>query len=320
MTHFLSDIAFLGRQYNALVASGLSSQQAISTLDLTLADRKKQAFSIWRHLIDAKGHSLTGMETHSLINVLCKIKENHGDLRPVPDILETGLSAIAPQSDSIWRDFTSAISYSMSILLIGIVCWSVYFFKVYPVFHDIFHSMGMQLPAFTQKLSNFVGEHGLLLSLVLSVSILSYLLCMAILHRRIQQLTPIPLLIRWLPGCSGIVRLHHQNILLLSACLIDASLDEEQPLSLASKWLGVRIKNPLGARDLQWENLLLAEELGNTRKEINHWFSLQGAPVERELKRFTRQFQLFLQIIVLLSMSALVVSMYLPIFKMGEAI
>lgn len=320
MTHFLSDIAFLGRQYNALVTSGLSSQQALSTLDLTLVDRKKQAFSVWRYLIDAKGYSLAGLETHSLVKVLCKIKENEGDLIPVPEILETGLSAIAPQSDSIWRDFTGAIGYSLSILLIGIVCWSIYFFKVFPVFQDIFNSMGMQLPAFTQNLTDFVERNGLWMALVTSLLILAYLLFIAVLHHRIQQLNPIPLFIRWLPGCAGIVRLHHQNILLLSACLIDASLDEEQPLSLASKWLGVGIKNPLGSRDSNWENLLLAEELGNTRKEINHWFSLQRAPVERELKRFTRQFQLFLQVIVLLSMAALVVSMYLPIFKMGEAI
>lgn len=336
-----SDLLIITKQLATMLKAGLS---IVDSLRLLLDDQPKPQ---WQYLLSdisqqiAKGESLSSVlkQYHSVFPALyCEIIAI-GELTGQLDHSFEQLTAHLEKSLQLQRQIRKAMRYPLFLLSVSVVVIIVMMFIVLPKFADIYQSFDAQLPYFTQlviDIANKVQQNGILILLVPS---LGYFLFQRFFKVRYQltidrQKLALPLLgqviqsqclmqifhtlaitqqagIPLLTGLSALANTtgnsYYRDIINKIINGIEQGNAFSQMLSSYFPKLCVQLVHAgeeSGSLDVMLNNLSLYYQQQNQTLTDNL------------VKGFEPILMLFLALII----GGLVISMYLPVFQMGDVI
>ena len=336
-----SDLLIITKQLATMLKAGLS---IIDSLRLLLDDQPKPQ---WQYLLSdisqqiAKGESLSSVlkQYHSVFPALyCEIIAI-GELTGQLDHSFEQLTAHLEKSLQLQRQIRKAMRYPLFLLSVSVVVIIVMMFIVLPKFADIYQSFDAQLPYFTQlviDIANKVQQNGVLILLVpslgyflfqrffkvryqltidrqkLALPLLGQVIqsqcLMQIFHTlAITQQAGIPLLTGLSASANTTGNSYYRDIINKIINGIEQGNAFSQMLSSYFPKLCVQLVHAgeeSGSLDVMLNNLSLYYQQQNQTLTDNL------------VKAFEPILMLFLALII----GGLVISMYLPVFQMGDVI
>ena len=336
-----SDLLIITKQLATMLKAGLS---IIDSLRLLLDDQPKPQ---WQYLLSdisqqiAKGESLSTVlkQYHSVFPALyCEIIAI-GELTGQLDHSFEQLTAHLEKSLQLQRQIRKAMRYPLFLLSVSVVVIIVMMFIVLPKFADIYQSFDAQLPYFTQlviDIANKVQQNGVLILLVpslgyflfqrffkvryqltidrqkLALPLLGQVIqsqcLMQIFHTlAITQQAGIPLLTGLSASANTTGNSYYRDIINKIINGIEQGNAFSQMLSSYFPKLCVQLVHAgeeSGSLDVMLNNLSLYYQQQNQTLTDNL------------VKAFEPILMLFLALII----GGLVISMYLPVFQMGDVI
>lgn len=336
-----SDLLIITKQLATMLKAGLS---IIDSLRLLLDDQPKPQ---WQYLLSdisqqiAKGESLSTVlkQYHSVFPALyCEIIAI-GELTGQLDHSFEQLTAHLEKSLQLQKQIRKAMRYPLFLLSVSVVVIIVMMFIVLPKFADIYQSFDAQLPYFTQlviDIANKVQQNGVLILLVpslgyflfqrffkvryqltidrqkLALPLLGQVIqsqcLMQIFHTlAITQQAGIPLLTGLSASANTTGNSYYRDIINKIINGIEQGNAFSQMLSSYFPKLCVQLVHAgeeSGSLDVMLNNLSL-------------YYRQQNQTLTDNLvKAFEPILMLFLALII----GGLVISMYLPVFQMGDVI
>lgn len=336
-----SDLLIITKQLATMLKAGLS---IIDSLRLLLDDQPKPQ---WQYLLSdisqqiAKGESLSTVlkQYHSVFPALyCEIIAI-GELTGQLDHSFEQLTAHLEKSLQLQKQIRKAMRYPLFLLSVSVVVIIVMMFIVLPKFADIYQSFDAQLPYFTQlviDIANKVQQNGILILLVpslgyflfqrffkvryqltidrqkLALPLLGQVIqsqcLMQIFHTlAITQQAGIPLLTGLSASANTTGNSYYRDIINKIINGIEQGNAFSQMLSSYFPKLCVQLVHAgeeSGSLDVMLNNLSLYYQQQNQTLTDNL------------VKGFEPILMLFLALII----GGLVISMYLPVFQMGDVI
>lgn len=336
-----SDLLIITKQLATMLKAGLS---IVDSLRLLLDDQPKPQ---WQYLLSdisqqiAKGESLSSVlkQYHSVFPALyCEIIAI-GELTGQLDHSFEQLTAHLEKSLQLQRQIRKAMRYPLFLLSVSVVVIIVMMFIVLPKFADIYQSFDAQLPYFTQlviDIANKVQQNGVLILLVpslgyflfqrffkvryqltidrqkLALPLLGQVIqsqcLMQIFHTlAITQQAGIPLLTGLSASANTTGNSYYRDIINKIINGIEKGNAFSQMLSSYFPKLCVQLVHAgeeSGSLDVMLNNLSLYYQQQNQTLTDNL------------VKAFEPILMLFLALII----GGLVISMYLPVFQMGDVI
>lgn len=336
-----SDLLIITKQLATMLKAGLS---IVDSLRLLLDDQPKPQ---WQYLLSdisqqiAKGESLSSVlkQYHSVFPALyCEIIAI-GELTGQLDHSFEQLTAHLEKSLQLQKQIRKAMRYPLFLLSVSVVVIIVMMFIVLPKFADIYQSFDAQLPYFTQlviDIANKVQQNGVLILLVpslgyflfqrffkvryqltidrqkLALPLLGQVIqsqcLMQIFHTlAITQQAGIPLLTGLSASANTTGNSYYRDIINKIINGIEQGNAFSQMLSSYFPKLCVQLVHAgeeSGSLDVMLNNLSL-------------YYRQQNQTLTDNLvKAFEPILMLFLALII----GGLVISMYLPVFQMGDVI
>lgn len=336
-----SDLLIITKQLATMLKAGLS---IVDSLRLLLDDQPKPQ---WQYLLSdisqqiAKGESLSSVlkQYHSVFPALyCEIIAI-GELTGQLDHSFEQLTAHLEKSLQLQRQIRKAMRYPLFLLSVSVLVIIVMMFIVLPKFADIYQSFDAQLPYFTQlviDIANKVQQNGILILLVpslgyflfqrffkvryqltidrqkLALPLLGQVIqsqcLMQIFHTlAITQQAGIPLLTGLSASANTTGNSYYRDIINKIINGIEQGNAFSQMLSSYFPKLCVQLVHAgeeSGSLDVMLNNLSLYYQQQNQTLTDNL------------VKAFEPILMLFLALII----GGLVISMYLPVFQMGDVI
>lgn len=336
-----SDLLIITKQLATMLKAGLS---IVDSLRLLLDDQPKPQ---WQYLLSdisqqiAKGESLSIVlkQYHSVFPALyCEIIAI-GELTGQLDHSFEQLTAHLEKSLQLQKQIRKAMRYPLFLLSVSVVVIIVMMFIVLPKFADIYQSFDAQLPYFTQlviDIANKVQQNGVLILLVpslgyflfqrffkvhyqltidrqkLALPLLGQVIqsqcLMQIFHTlAITQQAGIPLLTGLSASANTTGNSYYRDIINKIIDGIEQGNAFSQMLSSYFPKLCVQLVHAgeeSGSLDVMLNNLSLYYQQQNQTLTDNL------------VKAFEPILMLFLALII----GGLVISMYLPVFQMGDVI
>ncbi|MCX8661472.1 protein transport protein HofC [Gilliamella sp. B2772] len=336
-----SDLLIITKQLATMLKAGLS---IVDSLRLLLDDQPKPQ---WQYLLSdisqqiAKGESLSSVlkQYHSVFPALyCEIIAI-GELTGQLDHSFEQLTAHLEKSLQLHRQIRKAMRYPLFLLSVSVVVIIVMMFIVLPKFADIYQSFDAQLPYFTQlviDIANKVQQNGILILLVPSLGYFLFQrffkvryqltidrqkLALPLLGQVIQsqclmqifhtlaltQQAGIPLLTGLIASANTTGNSYYRDIINKIINGIEQGNAFSQMLSSYFPKLCVQLVHAgeeSGSLDVMLNNLSLYYQQQNQTLTDNL------------VKAFEPILMLFLALII----GGLVISMYLPVFQMGDVI
>ena len=336
-----SDLLIITKQLATMLKAGLS---IVDSLRLLLDDQPKPQ---WQYLLSdisqqiAKGESLSTVlkQYHSVFPALyCEIIAI-GELTGQLDHSFEQLTAHLEKSLQLQKQIRKAMRYPLFLLSVSVVVIIVMMFIVLPKFADIYQSFDAQLPYFTQlviDIANKVQQNGVLILLVpsmgyflfqrffkvryqltidrqkLALPLLGQVIqsqcLMQIFHTlAITQQAGIPLLTGLSASANTTGNSYYRDIINKIINGIEQGNAFSQMLSSYFPKLCVQLVHAgeeSGSLDVMLNNLSLYYQQQNQTLTDNL------------VKAFEPILMLFLALII----GGLVISMYLPVFQMGDVI
>lgn len=336
-----SDLLIITKQLATMLKAGLS---IVDSLRLLLDDQPKPQ---WQYLLSdisqqiAKGESLSSVlkQYHSVFPALyCEIIAI-GELTGQLDHSFEQLTAHLEKSLQLQKQIRKAMRYPLFLLSVSVLVIIVMMFIVLPKFADIYQSFDAQLPYFTQlviDIANKVQQNGVLILLVPS---LGYFLFQRFFKVRYQltidrQKLALPLLGQVIQS-QCLMQIFHTlaitqqaGIPLLTGLSASANTTENSYYrDIINKIInGIEQGNAFSQMlssyfpKLCVQLVHAGEESGSLDVMLNNlslYYQQQNQTLTDNLvKAFEPILMLFLALII----GGLVISMYLPVFQMGDVI
>lgn len=336
-----SDLLIITKQLATMLKAGLS---IIDSLRLLLDDQPKPQ---WQYLLSdisqqiAKGESLSTVlkQYHSVFPALyCEIIAI-GELTGQLDHSFEQLTAHLEKSLQLQRQIRKAMRYPLFLLSVSVVVIIVMMFIVLPKFADIYQSFDAQLPYFTQlviDIANKVQQNGVLILLVPS---LGYFLFQRFFKVRYQltidrQKLALPLLGQVIQSQCLMQIFHTLAITQQAGIPLITGLSASANTTGNSYYRDIINKIINGIEQGNAFSQMLSsyfpklcvqlvhagEESGSLDVMLNNlslYYQQQNKTLTDNLvKAFEPILMLFLALII----GGLVISMYLPVFQMGDVI
>lgn len=227
-----------------------------------------------------------------------------------------------------WAGVVSLIGYLAAVSLVALVVAIVFGVFVMPTFDDMFRSHGSALPEFTQAVLAF-GEAGIPLFAAMLALVAGLVAFFATqFHRRIRQLRPLPRWPTWAPVIGKLAGLYNLGLFLNYARMLGRSgTDKDRAVreaAAAANQTGSLSYESLSEGDFAQTSVLaelgVAARLGHFDSEINYQCEQHLGQLSLALVEARDKFSLILKTALYVFVAALLVAMYLPIFKMGSVI
>lgn len=232
--------------------------------------------------------------------------------------------------ETYWAGVVGLIWYLAAVSAVALVVAIVFGTSVIPSFNSMFSQFGAPLPKFTEMVFAFGGVGVPLFAIVLALVVGFIVFVVALFHRRIQQLSPLPRWPTWAPIIGKIAEAYNLGLFLnytrilrgsgveARQAVADAASAANQPQELTYDQLGG--SETSFAQLPVLTELGVAARLGNFDAEIAHQCDQHIGNMSLVLVEARDRFSLILKIALYLFVATLVVAMYLPIFKMGSVI
>jgi type IV pilus assembly protein PilC len=327
-------------ELHLLLVAGLDVHSAISIMIESLSSKKlkNDLIEIQKHLVRGKSLSdaFASNKSFSLYEI---VSLNIGtETGKTTEVLQS-LALYFEERDKLLKSVRSALAYPIFVLAVALlVVWFLLKYLV-PMFSGIFDRFGGDLPAMTKSIvaiSHFVGQHGLLILLILGVSVFGVFQLLAIptYQRRFQRIidkTPVIGAV-YRETCFSQMYMSLQ-LLLESRVQLLHSLEQVNkmvnyhPLNLALNQVieqmprGVSFSDALKSTGYFKPREVAMLKIGEETSTLPLILKKLSAQYQESLARKVALLNSILEPALILVVGAIVgtilVSIYLPIFKMG---
>lgn len=339
------DIAVFTRQFATMMKSGVPLLQ---TFDIVARGHPNPG--VTRLLVDIRskvesGSSLSGafrMHPHHFDNLYCNLVEA-GEVGGILDDILERLAVHMEKTENIKSKVRSAMMYPLAVVVVALVVVAMIMVFVIPSFKEVFSSFGADLPAptlFVIALSEFFIDYGWPIPLVLAAA-LYVAFSAARRHLRVQALLDSLLLkapvfgalaqkaivARW---CRTLSTLFSAGVPLVealtsvgaasgNAVYAAATVNIQQEVSK-----GTSLTTAMTHANLFPSMVVQMCAIGEESGSVDHMLGKAADFLETEVDDMVAGLSSLLEpiIIVLLGtvVGGIVVSMYLPVFNLGQVI
>lgn len=326
----------LARQLGHLLHSGLNYDEAFTRLEEAGDGEFKQEVEALK--LDLE----TGPPRHrkdrrfptpilTLRKLMSVARDNGGDAASILAHAEEMLGSMGESYRLYWAGMASFLWYITGISLFMFILLVMFSIFVFPQFQDIYANAQTALPAMTQTMIGMLETMRgaffvLMITIVIGVIIIAYKI-----RSSMRNIEPLSGFITRLPGLRTLSRNYNSLLLInLSRLLatsgvpIDTALEHvwklHQPLqdfngmiSSSSNRLNFVLND-----DPVWGAVILSRLTGTLHSEIEHLSSQAETIFAEQLSKLREEFTLIAQISVGVVIALLIISLYLPIFKLGS--
>ncbi|MFA5623710.1 MAG: type II secretion system F family protein [Bradymonadales bacterium] len=338
------DLVIFTRQLSTMIDAGLPIVQA---LELLASQEPNPHFKIIQRDIKLSVESgLTfgeSLRKHPRIfdSLYCSLV-SAGEAGGVLDVILSRLCVQIEKSEKIKKKVKGAMTYPVATLVISILVVIVMLWKVIPTFQDMFSSMGGQLPGITQTvidMSEWFGENIIIIFLVLIAIPVTFKLLLRryafrkAVHNLLLHLPMFGSLIRKTAVSrftrtmgtmlsSGVPLLDGLNIVAQSAGNL---VIEEGILFVRTRISeGATLAEPLQSSGIFPEMVVqmirVGEETGALDVMMTKIADFYDDEVDATVGNITQMIEPLMMVFIGGIVGGLLISMYLPIFTMGDAL
>lgn len=323
----------LSRQVHYLLEGGKTFDEAIKHLQHSLPPDAQNSVEQLKNLLSPCGvkpqranHHYAGLQT-----LMQALKDEGGDSTHLFTHFIHMRDDLRQQLKIYWDGIMGIVTYGAAVLAIAAIVLSLFSIFVFPSFVQLYDSFDAQLPQFTLFTIALGKGVAPVLIVVIALLLTGLGLLIHTLKTSICRFAPITGLLLHLPGLNRIIATYNTAITLAYAQLLKRSgLSGEQALQKASSLVpGPFAKNmqthntpshlggPRYAQDTA-STLRLARTLGTLDQELDFQHTQMHIGLGRHLGQLRDLLTLTTQIILAILVGMLVISMYLPIFKLGR--
>ena len=323
------NLAFISRQLAQLMQEN-SAKEALERLSAASPAEFSSDITYFEALLDRSGESRPrlGPNPYDAIVKLLPSVDSAGDT------LFREFVAYVQQSrivfETYWAGVVGLIWYLAAVSAVAIGVGVVFSMFVVPAFSEMFGSLGHSLPDYTQAVFDLGGAGIPTFAVILALTAGFVVYCVALFHRRIQQMAPLPRWPKWAPILGRIAETYNLGLFLnyaniLRKCGVDARVAIAD--AAAASNLSVDVSLDTLTNDVRAHRqsqvlteLGIAARIGNLDAELSHQCDQHVGNLTLALVETRDRFSLVLKIALYLFVAALVVAMYLPIFKIGSVV
>ncbi len=232
--------------------------------------------------------------------------------------------------ETYWVGILGLMSYLAAVAVVAVIVAFIFWKYVIPSFSGMFGEFGSRLPQFTQMIFAY-GDKGIpIFAIALILLVVAVVFFVALFHRRVQQLSPLPRWPVWTPIVGRVAEVYNFGLFLNYARMLrecgvdqeravaDAAAASNQPESLS---YGELKRDPSSHAELPaMTELGIAAKFGNFDAELEHQCDQHVAALSLILVQARDRFSLLLKTALFVFVAALVVAMYRPIFQMGSVV
>lgn len=319
-------VVFLGRHLNALLEDHTLTD-ALAQLDAAVPDQYADDRARLRQLltVDADAPQPLGLSPYHTMATLMPSARDHRApfFREFMEYLEETRSVF----NAYWSGLVGLMAYLAAIGMTGLVVVAIYALYVAPQYRATLESLGSGWPELTEF---FVGgPGGVLLALVLALCVAPGAAALVTAHRRIQQLAPMPAIPAWVPVFGHLASTYNFGLFINFARLLvrsgvpqdqafaKAASVARQPADVVAAIADGRTDDTVGG--LASTELAIAARLGQVDVELEHQCDQHVGSLVLALSRVRDRFALAMKLALFILVGAIVVAMYLPLFKMGAS-
>ncbi len=188
------------QQLSTLIDSGMPLVEALSSIAEGMETARSQAViaSVRQQVLEGKSLA-EALRTHHFDDVICNMVDA-GEETGQLDAVSTRLAELLERRQALSQELLSATLYPVIILAFGVIVMLFLLAVVVPQIVTVFERAGGDLPALTVFViatSEFLRNNGLLLILLFSASVFTYIMAMkkeAMRYKRDELLLKIPAL------------------------------------------------------------------------------------------------------------------------------
>jgi hypothetical protein len=218
-------------------------------------------------------------------------------------------------------DATAISSYLITLCVIGaVVSWIAVTF-VLPQFAEMFSNFGAELPTLTRMVLTGGGYGAYLVAIVLLSMAAFVWFFISTLKRSLSTFTPMPRSWHRVPGFSGLAQQFDFMLFLVFAQVLRAArADPAAAVSGAKELVGTDSTSAHDHPSANWLSLAIAESTGSLGEELDRMLSDEVPVIHANFAANLRTLIGWLKALVFTLIGLLVISLYLPIFKMGSVV
>ncbi|MEM7432900.1 MAG: hypothetical protein AAF351_13325 [Pseudomonadota bacterium] len=232
--------------------------------------------------------------------------------------------------DTYWAGVVGLIWYLAAVTILALIIGFTFSASVAPAFSDAFQNLGGELPELTKTIFRF-GESGLpVFALVLGITGALVVYLVWLFHRRIQQMAPLPRWPRWAPVLGRIAETYNLGLFLNYVRILRKSgVDANEAVATAARTSNQSADLSMDAlsqvslstgQNVALTELGIATSIGNLDTELEHQCEQHVSQLTLALVEARDRFSLALKILLYTFVMAMVIAMYLPIFRLGSVI
>jgi len=232
--------------------------------------------------------------------------------------------------ETYWTGVVGLMFYLAALSAQAVAISVIFGIYVLPSFSTMFSGFGTALPDFTRQVFAYgaAGVPVVIIVLVVIVGLSAWFVTM--FHRRIQRFEPLPRWPTWVPLASKISTTYNFGLFVNFAnMLVQCGVPAARAINFASAHTNqppeidhdkmIDSGTPFGDMPA-FEELAIAARLGHIDSELDHQCEQHLARLSTALVETRERFSIVLKIVFYFFIAALIVAMYLPIFKMGTVI
>ena len=243
-------------------------------------------------------------------------------------VLERNYTAAIEFSNSMRRTFMSTLIVAMATAVVSVVVVAMYLLFVLPEFESLYGGMHAELPFLTQFLLDGAGP--LLALIVIAFALICATLLMVqpawLYGSREQTWNPVAWVKRALTGNRVAACRRRLVFVQFASALIDGGVAGRKALGIAAGESGAfgqldfeSPPDPAG-HDEFTSAILQAERLGQLRQELGTQHELRAQALARATEVAQIRASFVIRGLLYLLIGAVIIAMYLPMFRLGAAI
>lgn len=327
----------LARQLSYLTRSGHDYAKAFEILQDALdGDLKTEAQELRHYFETDETSGLPDRRFASALPTLVRLvriaRRQGANPTGVLSHAEEVLGPLGESHRVYWAGIGALLWYALMLIVLVFVALTVFSIFVFPALNQLFEANGSQLPALTQFMMSTLGTLMDLFFFLVAGAVVALAIAAYKIRDAMKRLEPLRGIITRIPVLAFLCKAYNQALMLnlshllcVSGVAAVQSLDEitrmQQPgksvfselASANASRLDVLIRtDPINAA------LMLAHRTDTLATEIAHLSMHSQLAFAQTLAKNREEFTLIAQLFVGLVVGTLVVSMYLPIFKLGS--
>ena len=314
--------AFIIRQYLAVTEQGLTETQAIKKLEANLPETHSHELSILSDWLNfPREENLTSSQkVLGFLSRMGSLVHQGGAQIKQGELLEMGYEA-SQNSYETFSEFTQNIApYAITLLAITSICFAIFSLKVLPTFETTLLNQGHELPQVTQWVLNASQYIGLPLLVMVFGFIVIFAAASREINTALSKGRPVAGFCFYIPLLKELAQLIELRKLFILCQLFNTKLSAEDSLDKA---LQLTHPNQKVIQQLEdhylYVQLHTAAALNNYATELSYLNSNKEL-FRSQLQKLKSRIQIPLFSAALIISGLVLISMYLPIFKLGGSL